>query len=216
MSWQLALAKMLDTTYDRAQSEGLDWTVVGSAATALQGCQISPHDVDIITRVPEHVFRFAESMRPFAANECAAESPENGPWWSTEETPVYVGSYWDLDWHYACWDIDESLVSVVHVVAPGGHPGFHCTGGVWECDPSIWPHIKTVSFAGRAVPVVPLEIQIETTMARGKDFKGESLDPRLAEMVRVLRETGYDRSLLEWALSDTHIARFDALMNAAT
>ena len=212
MSWQSALTKTLDTTYDRAQSEGLEWTVVGSVATALQGCGMSPHDIDIITRVPEHVFRFAEFMRPFAAAECTAESPEDGPWWSTEEKPVYVGSYWDLDWHYACWDIDESLVSVVHVVAPGGHPGFRDTGGVWECDPGVWPHLKTVSFAGRDVPVVPLEVQLETIMTRGYTFSGESLESRAIEMVRVLREKGCERSLLEWEMREAHIARFDEMM----
>jgi hypothetical protein len=216
MSWRSALAKLLETTYDWARTEGLDWTVVGSGATALQGCQVSPHDLDVITRVPEHVFRFAELMHPFAARECAAESPENGPWWSTAETPVYVGSYWGLDWHYACWDINEFLVSVVHVVAPGGHPGFRGSGGVWECDPRVWPHIKTAGFVGQPVPVVPLEVQLETIMARGTDFEGRSLEPRLVEMVRVLRQTGYDRSLLEWALRDEHIRRFDALIDTPT
>ena len=211
MSWQSALTKTLDTTYDRAQSEELEWVVVGSVATALQRCRVTPHDIDIITRVPEHVFRFAELMRPFAAKECAAESPENGPWWSTEEKPVFVGSYWDLDWHYAAWDIDDSLVSVVHVVAPGGHPGFRDTGGVWECDPSIWPRIKSVTFGGRAVPVVPLEIQLETNMARGYTFSGESLEGRIAEMIRVLTEEGSDRSLLEWALRDEHFAKLDEM-----
>ncbi|UCC69376.1 MAG: hypothetical protein JSV79_05545 [Armatimonadota bacterium] len=142
MSWQSALQRTLDTTYDQAQSEGLEWTVVGSVATALQGCRLSPHDIDIVTREPEVVFGFAELMRPFAAAECPAESPEEGPWHSTEEKPVFVGSYWDLDWHYAWWDVDDALVSVVHVVAPGGHPGFRDTGGVWECDPSVWPHIE--------------------------------------------------------------------------
>jgi hypothetical protein len=53
-------------------------------------------------------------------------------------------------------------------------------------------------------------------MARGTDFRGGSLDDRLAEMVRVLGETGYDRSLLEWALRDEHLARFDELMGAST
>jgi hypothetical protein len=215
MSWQSALTKTLEATYDRAQSEGLEWAVVGSAATALQGCRICPHDIDIITRIPEHVFRFAAFMRPFAAAECAAESPENGPWCSTQDKPVYVGSYWGLDWHFARWEIDDTNVEIVHIVAPGGHQGFRNTNGVWECDPTVWPHVKTVAFAGRAVPVVPLEVQLETTMTRGYTFSGESLEGRAIEMVRVLREEGCDRSLLEWAMRDEHIARFDEMVGCA-
>jgi hypothetical protein len=203
----------LDATYGRARGEDLEWVIVGSVASALQGCRISPHDADIITRAPQAVFRFAEFMRAFAAAECAAESPEEGPWWSTEETPVYVGSYWDLDWHYACWDVDGSLISVVHVVAPGGHPGFRDSGGVWECDPSVWPHLRTVRFSGRDVPVMPLEIQLETNMARGWTFSGESLQGRIEEIVRVLKRDGYDRSLLEWALRTQHVAKFDEMMS---
>jgi hypothetical protein len=214
MSWQSALTKTLETTYGRAQSEGLEWSVVGSAATALQGCRISPHDIDIMTRVPEHVFRFAAFMQPFAAAECAAESPGTGWWFSTQKKPVYVGSYWGLDWHFARWEIDDTNVEIVHIVAPGGHECFRNSSGVWECDPSVWPHIRTVRFAGRAVPVVPLEIQLETNMTRGYTFSGESLEGRIAEVVRVLRETGCNRSLLEWALREEHLAKVDPRINA--
>ncbi len=219
MSWESALTKMLETSYGPAQNEGLEWAVVGSAATALQGCRISPHDIDIMTRAPEHVFRFAAFMQPFAAGECAVESPEKGWWCSTQKKPVYVGSYWGLDWHFARWEIDDTYLEIVHIVAPGGHEGFRNSSGVWECDPSVWPHIRTVGFAGRAVPVVPLEIQLETNMTRGytrsrAQFSGESLEGRIAEMVRVLRETGCNRSLLEWALREEHLAKVDPRINA--
>ncbi len=92
---------------------------------------------------------------------------------------------------------------------PGRCPAFGGTGGVWECDPLVWPHVATVSFAGQAVAVVPLETQLETNIAGSWAFSGESLQGRTEEMVRMLRERGYDRSLFEWAARPEHLARFD-------
>jgi hypothetical protein len=35
---------------------------------------------------------------------------------------------------------------------------------------------------------------------------------RVREIARVFRASGYDRALLEWALSPAHLARFDKVM----
>jgi hypothetical protein len=63
--------------------------------------------------------------------------------------------------------------------------------------------------------VVPLEVQLETILTRGYTFSGESLESRAVEMVRVLREKGCDRSLLEWAMRDEHIAKFEQMMDGS-
>jgi hypothetical protein len=41
------------------------------------------------------------------------------------------------------------------------------------------------------------------------------LEGRIGEMVRVLREGGYDRSLVEWAVRPEHVARFEEMMAGA-
>jgi hypothetical protein len=78
--------------------------------------------------------------------------------------------------------------------------------GIWEAGPEIWPHIRKVPFAGRLVPVVPLEIQIQTSFGRG-------LEERTAEMVAVLQQSSYDRELLQKALKREYLDAFDVLMD---
>jgi hypothetical protein len=212
MSWQSALQTILHAAHDALERDGVQWAVAGSTATALQGCETSPKDIEILTMKPEAVVRFAELLSAFAAAECEVESPAVGPWRSTKDVPVFVGSYWGLDWHFACWDLEDFEVEVVHIVAPDGHPAFRDSDGVWDCDPRIWPHVRRVPFAGYEVPVVPLEIQLETNMVRGQTMRGESLEGRISEIIRVLKENGYDRALLEWSLRSEHLRAFDKRM----
>jgi len=79
--------------------------------------------------------------------------------------------------------------------------------GIWEAGPEIWPHIRRVSFRGHRVPVVPLEIQLGTSLGRG-------LDQRVAEIVRVLDRDGYDEMLIGKALSPDHYESFERLISA--
>jgi hypothetical protein len=69
-----------------------------------------------------------------------------------------------------------------------------------------------VAFAGDSVPVVPLEFQVGTNLDRGRTKHGEDCMGRVREIARVFRANGYDRVLLEWALSPAHLARFDEVM----
>jgi len=65
--------------------------------------------------------------------------------------------------------------------------------------------LKQVHFDKYIIPVVPLEIQLETNMSRG-------LTERVEEIVRVFREKGYDQQLLSIALKQTHLKQFEVLM----
>jgi hypothetical protein len=57
------------------------------------------------------------------------------------------------------------------------------------------------------VPVVPLEIQLQTNLQRG-------LDERVADIVGVLRRDGYDAALIGQSLSTAHRAAFRSMMEA--
>ncbi len=157
----------------------------------------SPRDLEIVTRRSQTVAHIADLMAGFAAAACHVESPEVGPWRSTAQRPVYIGSYWGLDWHFGCWEIEGVEVEVVHVVAPGGHSDFRGTDGIWDTDPRIWAHIRTVSCASYKVPVVPLEIQLETNLLRWLGFGEERFEARAKEIIRVFKESGYDRALFD-------------------
>ncbi len=208
MSWQEGLRTVLEHVYDPLDRERLAWAVVGSTATALQGCRVVPHDLDLLTQEPASVFRFAELLAPFEA----AESTESF-FLSTREVPVFVGPMGGLDWHFGRWMIAGVSVEVAHIAPPEGWSDSP-SDSVWECGPAPWPHARRACFEGYSVPVVPLEIQVGTNLARGRTETGEDLSARVAEIARVFRAAGYDRALLEWALSPSHLARFDAIMQA--
>ncbi len=196
MPWQQTLRTVLEAVYDSVEREGITWAVVGSTATALQGCRVTPHDVDIGTRDPRAVFRFAELLAPFAAAE------------STSAAPVWVGRWGGFDFHLGRWTVAGVRVEVGHRVPVGGWPG---PAGD-ECRPGLWLRVRRVPFAGYSVPVVPLEMQAEVNLVRGRTRTGEDCMERVKEIARVFREKGYDRAVLEWALSREQLARFDAIM----
>jgi hypothetical protein len=208
MAWQDTLRSVLEDVYDPLENERVAWVVVGSTATALQGCGVTPHDLDLLTQEPASVSRFAELLAPFAA----AESSESF-FLSTRAVPVYVGPMGGMDWHFGRWMIGGLSVEVAHIAAPEGHPALQ-GDGVWECGPAIWPHIRRASFEGYSVPVVPLEIQVQANFVRGHTESGENLLCRVEEIARAFREGGYDRALLEWAMDAAHLARFDEVMQA--
>ena len=207
--WQDALRTVLEFTYDTAEKEGVGWAVVGSTATALQGCRLTPHDLDLLAQEPRSVFRFAELLSPFAA---AGSAGVGDSFLSTPGVPVQVFLAGGHYWHFARWMIDGFAAEVAHIADTEGHD-FH-GDVVWECGPALWSHLRRVAFAGYSVPVVPLEFQVGINLDRDRTKHGEDNFDRVGEIARVFRANGYDRPLLEWALSPAHLARFDEVMRA--
>lgn len=211
MDWRDVLVRVLVQVAETLDAEGIEWAVVGSTATALQGCRVTPHDIEFLLREPERVPRFAELMALYVAAACDVPSPEGGPFRSTLACPLFIGSYLGLDWHYAAWDVDGITVEATHVVPPGGHPAFRGSkpgesDGMWDCSPRIWPHIRRVTAFGREIPVVPLECQVSTNLVRGAYPGGERFQQRAIEICRVLRQRGYDQALLSASLKRQHAA----------
>lgn len=98
-------------------------------------------------------------------------------------------------------------VEVAHIVAPKGFLTSDDGAGIWEAGPEIWPHIRCVPFAGTLVPVVPLEIQLQTSFARG-------LEERTAAILSVLRQNGHDSELIQKALDSERMEGFEEVMRA--
>jgi len=182
--------------------------IIGSVASALQGCRVSPRDIDLLTIEPEAAYRFAELMSAYAPAHC--EHPtDHGEWLSTAETPLSIGpDEWGFFWHFGRWEVGGMKVEVAHIVAPEGSPTSADGAGIWEAGPEIWPHVRCVPFAGTLVPVVPLEIQLETSFARG-------MEERTASILTVLRQNGYDSSLIRKALDNERLERFEEMMQAS-
>jgi hypothetical protein len=185
----------------------------------------------IITAQPASVLRFAELLLPLTPEAVEMAWPPEPPARSTRKCTVFVGDlpsdtivqclpagrYEGADlglyWHWASWIIKHAEVTVVYAVQPFGHPN-HRDGGVWECDPAIWAHVRRVPFDRYSGPVVPLEILAAHYLAGDHMESPEEQYYNTAEIVRVLRADGYDRSLLEWAIRPSDLPRFDEMMRA--
>ncbi|UCC68360.1 MAG: hypothetical protein JSV79_00010 [Armatimonadota bacterium] len=215
MVWQDTLRTVLEYVYDPLEKDGVGWAVCGSTATALQGCRLTPHGLNLLAQEPPGVYRFAELLRPFAA----PDSPEvrqgmGDVVLSTPSVPVQIWHEWGALWHGARFVIDRtdaSGVGIAHIAPPQVHE-FNDRGIVWENGPALWRHLRRVAFASYSVPVVPLEFQVGTNLDRGRTKHGEDCMGRVREIARVFRENGYDCALLEWALDAAHLARFDEIM----
>jgi hypothetical protein len=205
MSWERALDTVLRVAPTLFGGEERRCAVIGSVASALQGCQVSPRDLDLLAIRPEEVTRFAELMWAYAPKH-VAHPTDHADWLSSQETPLSIGpDDYGFVWHFGRWLVDGLKVEMAHIAPPEGFPTSVDRAGIWEAGPEIWPHIRMVSFGGRRVPVVPLEIQMETSLSRG-------LEDRVAAIIAVLREGGYDRDLVEMALNGEHMEAFESLM----
>lgn len=205
MSWRSVLEQVLEISYDSLERDEVRWATVGSVASVLHGCQISPNDIDILAAKPEGAYRFAELMSAYAPPKCEYP-PGDANWRSSEELSVASGPDPDgFMWHFGRWYVDSFKVEIAHIVAPEGYPTSSESAGIWEAGPEIWPYLRDVPFAGYQVPLVPLEIQLETNLRRG-------LKDQVEEIIAVFQRDGYDRALIQKSLSSEHLKTFETLM----
>ena len=207
MSWKLALNTVLNLARTLFDSNTPQCAVIGSVATALQGCHIAPRDLDLLATEPSHVYRFAELMSAHTPAHC--EHPvSHDQWLSSEQMLISAGpDDYGFFWHFGRWLVHGFEVEIAYITAPQGFPTSEEGAGIWEAGPEIWPYIRYVSYGDHRVPVVPLEIQLETNLQRG-------LEKRAAEIVSVLRRKGYDARLLEQALNADHLSAFKKLIES--
>ena len=205
MSWKLALNAVLDVARPLFERDEPVCAILGSVATALQGCRTSPRDIDLLAIEPEYVSRFAQLMSSYTPKQC--EHPVgHDQWLSSEGLPVSAGpDDYGFFWQFGRWKVLGMKVEIAHITAPEGFPTSAEGAGIWEAGPEIWHYLRYVSFADLRVPVVPLEIQLETNLQR-------DLDERAAEIISVLRSSGWDRDLIQKALAGEHLQVFERLV----
>ena len=208
MSWEPVLELVLEIVYDSLEHDQVRWTIVGSVASALQGCQLAPNDVDFLAMNPEGVYRFAELMSLYTPPRCDYP-PGDDNWHSSEELlvippPDHPDPH-EYMWHFARWYVDGFKTEIAHIAPPVGQPTSSDGAGIWEAGPEVWPYVRYIQFAGYQVPAVPLEIQLETNLSRG-------LENRVDEIIAVLQENGYDCALIQKSLTSEHLKVFESLM----
>jgi hypothetical protein len=166
--------------------------LVGSGATALQGCEVTPGDLDLLFLEPKGVDVFARLMTPFALRSCSAE-PGTDSWVSTKDAPILDSKDpADFQWRWGRWNVEGFKVEGANIRAPDGVQG--AEPGIWENGPRMWPLSCFVEFGPWKVRVPPLEVQLATSARRGLIERSEAI-------VQTLRHAGTDERLLNEALS---------------
>ncbi|HUU78937.1 MAG TPA: hypothetical protein VMX55_11365 [candidate division Zixibacteria bacterium] len=205
--WQKALDVFLKNSYESLSEVNHEWSIIGSIATKLQGCDLIPNDVDILVKEPKTVHFLSNLMTDFyddsKRESLLNETPDN-LWLSTKEQPVVESKdEWGFDWVFARWIIHNTKVEVAHLTAPEGMK--EKWESIWEAGPDIWTYIRKISYGEYSLPVVPLEIQLGTSFSRG-------FDDRIAKIIQVLKEKGYNDDLLKTALGEKRYKKTNELL----
>ncbi|MFN3650585.1 MAG: hypothetical protein ACK47B_13495 [Armatimonadota bacterium] len=181
--WEPALLRAARAL--NAPGAGVEWVVVGSVASVVQGCEMTPRDLDLI-------FPSLDALRRAVVLLSQAEevpSPEI-------VSQSFPGGF---EWHKAQWSRDGFVTEAVFIASGGGIPDSPGGDGIWEGGRHIWSRLRRISFHGERIPVVPLEIQLESQLRRGVVDRAEVIG-------ETLRFRGYDPELLLEGLSTAHLA----------
>ncbi|MFX0066054.1 MAG: hypothetical protein ACFFC7_28135 [Candidatus Hermodarchaeota archaeon] len=193
-NWKAILKQFLQIVYTPLKEKGYKWAVIGSMASVLQGVPVIPKDLDIIVVNPKIVYFIAELLVDFTPEKKTGNSFEDEVCFSSKEQPVYEGrDDYDYFWVFGRWKLGDADLEIAHITAPEGFLESEDHDWIWEAGPEIWPFIRSESFEGYEIPVVPLEIQLETNSSRG-------MEERADQIVKILLTKGYDKMLLQKAL----------------
>ncbi|OAS85376.1 hypothetical protein [Metabacillus litoralis] len=198
-SWKSALAKVCEIYFQ--SDTKIEWILVGSVGSVLQGCEMEPGDVDIYVKHKEGVSQFAELLNDFAlSSKC--ENRSSNDWLSSKEEPVFNQTFTSgFTWTKARWEICGLNVEVVHITNPAGIPDSLTGEGMWEGGQYIWSHSKNVRIGEYTIPTVPLEIQLESNLRRKRQERVESI-------LTTLKNYGYNKELINKALSSQNLSYF--------
>lgn len=204
--WKKTLTAFLNKVDKPALDNGHPWLIIGSLASALQGLKIQPNDIDIIVKKAESVYFICSLLQDYYAKENKAQNPFTSEeiWMSTKEKPVDESTdQWGFQWVFARLLIEGMYVEIALIESPKGY--LDRFDGIWEAGSQSWSYIHRVKFDRFEVPVIPLEIQLETNFGRG-------FDERINQIVHLLEKGGYDNDLLDKALSKQHRIKFNQLI----
>jgi hypothetical protein len=143
---------------------GIEWMLLGSAATALRGVAVVPGDIDIAVLTADDIVR-AAAVLP-TPDVAAVESEEFVPadWISTVRQPVRRFGGGEERWAFGRWFVDGIKVELAHIDAPA------VAGLMIETRaPLVWYEREILECHGQHIPTVPIEVQLATMVARGQD-----------------------------------------------
>lgn len=185
----------------------VDWMLVGSAGSVLQGCEMEANDIDIYTKTESGVDQFAKIFQNYAQQEKSSYSSEAVNWKSSLEEPTFTQTFpWGFSWKKGKWMINGCEVEAVHIMNSAGIPDSKDGEGIWEGGQYIWDLAKPIALNDFTFQTVPLEIQLESNLRR------ERTD-RVAAILQALNRNGTNHSLLKQALSTKHYEQMKSQLN---
>ncbi|GAB3811814.1 hypothetical protein [Kribbella italica] len=183
---------------ERLNGHRIEWMLVGSAATALRGVGIVPGDIDIAVREAVDV-EGAAAVLPMPDGPLG-EGGDPADWVSTAPEPVLRFGHAMERWTFGKWMVGGVKVELAHIDAP------EVAGLMMETRaPLVWLERETVDCLGRAVPTVPIEVQLATMVARRQDA-------RLRATIAALDPAAVNVTLLRRAMSDRRVEAPDLVV----
>ncbi|WP_172198724.1 hypothetical protein [Saccharibacillus qingshengii] len=191
----MPIMNVLPIVARKINQTGIPYVIGGSMAAVINGCtSIQPNDIDVILQNPVDVEKLISAFEGFLGEPQPTENPDMSTWISTKSHRVLT--FEDPSNHI--WTFARLLIQGVKVeianIKPAHDIEYVPETGIWENGPAIWPYIKQVTMEDTPIPVLPLEIQLETNLNRG-------LEDRIASILDVFRRKGYDAELLKFSLS---------------
>jgi hypothetical protein len=179
--------------------------LVGSVGSVLQGCEITPGDVDIYIKDQENVIQFAEMLQSYSLRSNVGDRHDEN-WLSSDEEPTFTQSFPSgFTWTKGRWKIEGVDVEVVNISNSAGIPDSQTGDGIWEGGKYIWDLYKNVSFGPYTIRTVPLEIQLESNYRRQRQ-------ERINAIIKAMQIYGFNEELLKKALSTKHLLEFYTAM----
>lgn len=176
----------------------VDWMLVGSAGSVLQGCELEANDIDIYTKTESGVELFAKIFEKYAHQVKCSQSIEDLHWKSSLEVPTFTQTFpWGFSWKKGKWKINGCEVEAVHIMNSAGIPDSKDGEGIWEGGQYIWELAKPITLNDFTFKTVPLEVQLESNLRR------ERTD-RVAAIIQALNRNGTNQTFLQQALSTKH------------
>lgn len=164
--WTKTLAAVAEQLSRR---DGLEWMLVGSAATALRVGAITPMDIDIVVLYPDDVSRAATVLpTPLSVEPGKADEPP--AWVSTVAEPTLHFGDARERWSFGVWFIEGVKVELAHIDAPAVAELM-----IETRSSAVWRERDTLTCQGERVPTVPIETQLATMAAREQHVRLEAV-----------------------------------------
>jgi hypothetical protein len=177
----------------------LKWAVVGSMATAIQGCNIIPGDIDIWIERDIDVEKLVNCFQELLPEDSVITTMEEN-WVSSLKKPTITFQIDKTHWTFGRVYLNEIKIDIAHAV-PYEINSYVSGTGIWENGPDIKGLIKFIPLNGTLIPVVPLEVQLQTNYSR-------EIEHRISEITKKFRTEGYDESLLHYCLNQEYYKKF--------